>query len=472
MNYRRASNLAPTLIELTLAAAALLAVTFGAAFWTIASSERKLAVVRATVTQTSALKFRASELLESVQGISAATLALQVAPTQKNLARLSLSVTKLNETPKEDLNENVLETMEQVVLAAEGLDRAQRNLGLAQEYAATVSETGSGIDISQADAVKVSNAAAAVNVRISEEMDFSESIEVAHIATAFANLQRIAASAAAGTGVQDAEAIAAANSELQTALSSSDLDEDFVADIQQLLTEYDARVVRWLENAIAKRAAMASLQEALSALTVELSQKASAAAAVQDDAIARQDTIGEANARMLQFWLLASVLVVAVAGLWLFFKAIGPIRNITRQMAALADGRLDVTLPSVPRRTEIGAMARAMRVFLDAMTAQREAQSKEEARQTREAEAAREQNAASEAFISNLETVLTACRRGDFSSRVQAEDALPMTQKVADAANQLIDAIDATFGDFAGSLGALAEKDLTRLPQTRPRRAL
>jgi methyl-accepting chemotaxis protein/CHASE3 domain sensor protein len=73
-----------------------------------------------------------------------------------------------------------------------------------------------------------------------------------------------------------------------------------------------------------------------------------------------------ASARRLEY--LASGLAI-VAGLVLAF-VIGrgiarPIRQITAVMRELADGTIDVVIPHVGRRNEIGAMAEAVRVFRD-----------------------------------------------------------------------------------------------------------
>ena len=463
MKNRRTNNLVPTLFELTMVAGVILFVTFGSAFWTIASGDRRLEAVRATVAETSALKFRASELLEAAQGISSAAFSMQVSPTPRSVARLARATSDLKETSRENVTEKVQAAMVEVVEASERLERAQRNLGLIEPFVAAGggSQTGNA----DTDVVKVSNAAAAVLARLADELDFTDDIAVAYVDVAFLDLQRVASDVVAGSTGADETAVDAARGKLSKALESRALDRDFVSEVRELIDAYDVHLTHWLENSVAKHAAAATLQEALSALTVELAQKATTAKARQENAIARQNEISDANMSMLQFWLLASVVVVMAVGAWLFFKVVRPIGFITRQMGLLAEGKLDIELPSAARRTEVGAMSGSMRVFVNAMSSQRENQAREAARQAEEAAQARQQSAASEAFISNLEAALTACSKGDFTSRVEPEHALPITAQVAEAANRLIDAIDAAFGDLAASLAAMAENDLTRLPE-------
>ncbi|MFH6782331.1 methyl-accepting chemotaxis protein [Methylobacterium sp. MA0201] len=66
--------------------------------------------------------------------------------------------------------------------------------------------------------------------------------------------------------------------------------------------------------------------------------------------------------------ILAAALALSVLGLVCVVRGVlRPIRAMTRGMGDLAAGRLDVAVPGLGRRDEIGAMAEAVQVFKDAM---------------------------------------------------------------------------------------------------------
>ncbi len=67
--------------------------------------------------------------------------------------------------------------------------------------------------------------------------------------------------------------------------------------------------------------------------------------------------------------ILAAALALSIFGLVCVLRGVlQPIRAMTRGMGELAAGRLDVAVPGLGRRDEIGEMAEAMRVFKDAMS--------------------------------------------------------------------------------------------------------
>lgn len=72
--------------------------------------------------------------------------------------------------------------------------------------------------------------------------------------------------------------------------------------------------------------------------------------------------------------VLAAALVVILAGGWLVGSGLAkPLRALTGTMTDLARGHLDLAVPAQERHDEIGAMARTVEVFKEALMAKREA---------------------------------------------------------------------------------------------------
>jgi methyl-accepting chemotaxis protein len=96
-----------------------------------------------------------------------------------------------------------------------------------------------------------------------------------------------------------------------------------------------------------------------------------------------------AHMRLAFLVLVATGAVVSIAVALLIARAIAhPTVRLTRTMAALAGGSVDIEIPDQRRRDEIGAMAQAVQVFKDTMIgARRLAEEQAEAGKAREAHA-------------------------------------------------------------------------------------
>ena len=129
-------------------------------------------------------------------------------------------------------------------------------------------------------------------------------------------------------------------------------------------------------------------------------------------------------------FVIGGVLALAIALIsifWLINAMSKPVVAMTRAMARLASGDLQVTVPAHGRKDEVGMMAQAVMTFKDnALTAQR---LEVEAKQTREAaEAERAANEAKAAVsaaeakvaIDALAEGLTALAAGDLTHRISA----------------------------------------------------
>ncbi|WP_284700295.1 methyl-accepting chemotaxis protein [Nitratireductor mangrovi] len=148
---------------------------------------------------------------------------------------------------------------------------------------------------------------------------------------------------------------------------------------------------------------------------------ATAAAYTTRDADAGQQGL------LISIAVLSLTVLMAGIALWIVvMRVTGPIQRLTAVMSRLADGDLDVTVPSTGRRDEIGEMARAVLVFRDAglQKMQLEADAEEgrklteQERRERELEKEKEARAIQDA-ITALGTCLSGLARGDVSNRIE-----------------------------------------------------
>ncbi|WP_254070534.1 methyl-accepting chemotaxis protein [Acidisphaera sp. L21] len=125
----------------------------------------------------------------------------------------------------------------------------------------------------------------------------------------------------------------------------------------------------------------------------------------------------------------AGSLLLSVAAGWVLSRAIGrPVVAMTSAMKRLADGDMDITVPAIGRKDEVGDMADAVQVFKDAAIAkvQMEVEATEARRQvelTREAEDAKQRKANAEqaAVVNGLTGGLSHLAQGDLTFRLEDE---------------------------------------------------
>jgi len=177
-------------------------------------------------------------------------------------------------------------------------------------------------------------------------------------------------------------------------------------------------------------------------------------------------TIGKGEAlapldHMRDLILLIAVGVLAVAGLlgWLFSRSISrPIGQLTRSMAALADGDLDVAIRGGGRSDELGAMAKAVEVFRENAVRVRDMSEDERAAsQRRRSERAEMMQQLQRSFG----VVVDAAIAGDFSQRVAESFPDAELNALARSVNTLVETVDRGLADTGRVLSALADTDLT-----------
>jgi methyl-accepting chemotaxis protein len=195
-----------------------------------------------------------------------------------------------------------------------------------------------------------------------------------------------------------------------------------------------------------------------------------------DSLLAVSDAIGEAtsnNTLLIEnggrnaVVVSAIVLVVAVSlgafSFWVvIMRIIRPIQSLTRTMSRLADGDFNIKVPSVARGDEIGQMARAVEVFLDAGINNRRLETEaEQGRETAERER-RNREAQKESEARDLETATTALgaalgklAEGDLGLRIE-QPFVPALEKVRGDFNIAVERLRAALANIGANARAIA----------------
>jgi len=167
-------------------------------------------------------------------------------------------------------------------------------------------------------------------------------------------------------------------------------------------------------------------------------------------------------------WIMVGLTLVCLAlggsFAWFTLTGIRPLRTLSERVRALADGDLDVSVPEIPTRDEVGQIAGAVAVLKDSVVeadrlkrenAEKERRAQEQQRQAmnelaerfeREVgEIVQQVGSSAQQLQGTAETMSTAA--ADTSGRVQtvgssAEQAASNVQTVASAAQQLTNSID------------------------------
>ncbi|HEY5794355.1 MAG TPA: HAMP domain-containing protein, partial [Bosea sp. (in: a-proteobacteria)] len=134
-----------------------------------------------------------------------------------------------------------------------------------------------------------------------------------------------------------------------------------------------------------------------------------------------------------------------------------PILDLSAVMASLTQGDLKVAVPHLDRKDEIGTMAQAVSVLRESSEQVAMLQQQEQA-----AAAARLARAQSmEAVVTDVGEVVAAAAAGDFSARLQIDQADEQMQKLVAGINQINAVVDGATRDFSDALQAIAAGDLT-----------
>jgi methyl-accepting chemotaxis protein len=133
------------------------------------------------------------------------------------------------------------------------------------------------------------------------------------------------------------------------------------------------------------------------------------------------------------------------------------LNKMSRAMDALSSGELEVDVPGGARRDELGAMARSLGVFRDALAERSRLESEQAAESGRRGERAQ----ALALFQGKLSDVLDQAAAGDFTGRLAADAIDAEFRDFAERVNGLLDTVDRGVAETGEVLSALAETDLT-----------
>ncbi|UZF95287.1 methyl-accepting chemotaxis protein [Bosea sp. NBC_00550] len=166
---------------------------------------------------------------------------------------------------------------------------------------------------------------------------------------------------------------------------------------------------------------------------------------------------------VLPIVLLATLLVsVGVALIFAQRSITRPILDLSKVMEKLTAGDTRVDVPHADRPDEIGAMARAVSVLRQ--STEQVALLQEQERAAAAARLARAQSM--EAVVSDVGEVVAAAAAGDFSARLQIEDADEQMKRLVAGINEINIVVDSATTEFAQALSAIAGGDLTNRVET------
>ena len=152
--------------------------------------------------------------------------------------------------------------------------------------------------------------------------------------------------------------------------------------------------------------------------------------------------------------VLVGLALAMVTGKWLS----GAIGGMSRNMARMADGDLDLDLGPTPTATELGLMARALDTFRVNGLAMRSMDEEKEAARRKEREEQEMRNQLQE----EVGKVVQAAVAGDFTMRIEASYEHEDMNALANSVNDLVETVDRGIGETGGVLAALADTNLTQ----------
>ncbi len=198
------------------------------------------------------------------------------------------------------------------------------------------------------------------------------------------------------------------------------------------------------------RPVLASMEKAIEDLTGHIAARA-------ESVIVSAENEYRTSVYMLIALAAFAALVSVGAILIVTRRVASPIVATTAAMNELAKGNLDTTIRHADREDEIGTMAKALEIFRESLVKVRALEEQERA--AAERRLARAQSM--EAVVSDVGEVVAAAAAGDFSARLQIDQADEQMQKLVAGINEINAVVDSATSEFARTLSAVAAGDLT-----------
>ncbi|WP_439494918.1 MCP four helix bundle domain-containing protein, partial [Bosea sp. (in: a-proteobacteria)] len=178
-------------------------------------------------------------------------------------------------------------------------------------------------------------------------------------------------------------------------------------------------------------AQLRDLRPTLAAMEKAMSELATHIAGRGDTVIAEAESEYRTSVFMLAALAVFAALVSVGAILIVTRRVASPIVATTAAMNELAKGNLDTTIRHADREDEIGTMAKALEIFRESLVKVRALEEQERA--AAERRLARAQSM--EAVVSDVGEVVAAAAAGDFSARLQIDQADEQMQKLVAGIN-------------------------------------
>ncbi|MGE4279944.1 MAG: methyl-accepting chemotaxis protein [Magnetospirillum sp.] len=168
-------------------------------------------------------------------------------------------------------------------------------------------------------------------------------------------------------------------------------------------------------------------------------------------------------ALVINLGLMFGGLLLAIGLAVLIVRSVaGGIVAMTAAMEQLAAGKLDITIPALTQRDEIGAMAQALQVFRKNAVDKRQAEQEQHER----AEAARVQDEAQRrneaAIVAEVAALAKAASEGDMERRIETSGMDGFLLTLCQSVNSMVGRTGHALNEVAQVLGALATGDLTK----------
>ena len=164
------------------------------------------------------------------------------------------------------------------------------------------------------------------------------------------------------------------------------------------------------------------------------------------------------NTRSVSVWLGIGAVVLGIALAFVIGRWIaGAVCDMAAAMSRMAEGDLDIAVTGDEYGHELGAMARALKVFQT--NGQEKRRMDAEARAAAEAEAAAARERAR--LQSDVAAVVDRAAAGDFKARLDARYSDEALNSFAGQLNSLVEAVAEGIGETARVMAALAEGNLT-----------
>ncbi|MBC7952937.1 MAG: MCP four helix bundle domain-containing protein [Rhodospirillaceae bacterium] len=139
-----------------------------------------------------------------------------------------------------------------------------------------------------------------------------------------------------------------------------------------------------------------------------------------------------------------------------------PVGAMTKAMTDLAGGKLDVVVPALGQKDEIGSMAQAVQVFKQNAVDKQRMEQEAEAARIAQAQAEAEQRAREAAIVAEVAAVASAASEGDLDRRIDLAGKDGFLLNLCEGVNNLVNLTGIALKDVAGVLSSVARGDLTQ----------